>query len=159
MTTRREPHVLHQGEGKAVWFLGTLMTVKAGGPETAEGFTLVECVLPAGFAPPPHRHLVEDEAFYLLEGAMTVTCDGRTWDLAPGAFALLPRGLVHSFTVRGETPARMLQFTLPAGFERFAAEVGEAAREPVLPPPAPPDVEALLAAAARHHIEIVGPSS
>ncbi|HEY8491301.1 MAG TPA: quercetin 2,3-dioxygenase [Dehalococcoidia bacterium] len=158
MSAQRGPYALQQDEGEAIWFLGTLMTVKAGGAETGDAFTLLDQVLPPGFAPPPHRHQVEDEAFYLLEGAMTVTCDGRAWELAPGGFIFLPRGLVHGFQVSGRTPTRVLQLTLPAGFERFARTVGEPARETVLPPPAPPDVGRLLDAAARHHIEITPPA-
>jgi quercetin dioxygenase-like cupin family protein len=143
--------------GQATWFLGTLMTLKAGSEHTGGAFTLLECLMPPGFAPPPHIHQAEDEAFYLLEGGLTVRCGDQTWQAAPGSFVWLPRGIAHGFTVEGAVPARMLQLTSPAGFERFAAEVGEPARAATLPPPAPPDIEKLLAAAARHHIEILGP--
>jgi hypothetical protein len=44
-----------------------------------------------------------------------------------------------------------------AQFERFAADVGEPAAAPGLPPPAPPDVERLLAAADRYGVEILPP--
>jgi quercetin dioxygenase-like cupin family protein len=54
---------------------------------------------PAGFGPPPHLHHREDEAFYVLEGQMTVTCGEQTWTATPGSFVLLPRGIPHAFTV------------------------------------------------------------
>ena len=47
----------------------------------------------------------------------------------------------------------------PAGFEQFAAEVGELALALTLPPPpdGPPDFAALAEAAARHQITILAP--
>jgi mannose-6-phosphate isomerase-like protein (cupin superfamily) len=151
------PYALSRHEGKAIWFLDTLMTVKAGAEATRNGFTLIECVLPPGFAPPPHVHHGEEEAFYILEGQLAVTCGGRTWQVGPGSFVFLPRGITHTFRVEGSEVARALQITAPAGFERFAEEVGEPARAPTVPPPASPDLEKLMAAAAKHNIQIEAP--
>src|SRR5215210_160235 len=55
----------------------------------------------------------------------------------------------HSYAVDGEATLRSLAITLPAGFERFVAEVGEPAQERTLPPPGEPDIEKLNAAAAK----------
>jgi hypothetical protein len=41
MTDLRGYH-LGSGEGKAWWFLDTLMTVKAGGDDTHDSFTLIK---------------------------------------------------------------------------------------------------------------------
>ncbi len=148
---------LGPGEGEGIWFLGTLMTIKAGGDQTRGAFTLLEQLAPAGFAPPPHIHRVEDEAFYVLEGELTVTCGDRTWSAAPGTFVLLPRDIPHTFAVSEAAPARLLQITSPAQFERFAAEVGEPARGRTLPPPAEPDMPKMLRLAAKFHVEPAGP--
>lgn len=85
-------------------------------------------------------HHAEEEAFYILEGQLTVTCGDRSWQVGPGAFVLLPRGIAHTFRVQGSEPARLLQITAPAGFERFAEEVGEPAQALTVPSPTPPDV-------------------
>lgn len=151
------PYALSRDEGQSIWFLGTLVTVKAGADATRNGFTLIEQVLPPGFAPPPHVHHAEEEAFYILEGQLTVICGDRTWQVGPGSFVLLPRGIAHTFRVEGSELARLLQITAPAGFERFVEEVGEPAQAPALPSPAPPDLQKLLAAAAKHNIEIKAP--
>jgi hypothetical protein len=47
----------------------------------------------------------------------------------------------------------------PAGFEGFIRTVGEPAGELRIPPPpdAPPDMEQMVAAAAEHGVEIIGP--
>jgi hypothetical protein len=59
--------------------------------------------------------------------------------------------------VEGTAPARILLQNYPAGFEGFPAEVGEPAEELVLPPAEPPDMERLMAIAAKYGIEILGP--
>lgn len=156
MSFDEDGYRLGPGEGEGIWFLGTLMTIKAGGDQTHGAFTRLECLAPAGFAPPLHIHQAEEEAFYVLEGELTVTCGDRTWTAAPGAFVLLPRGIPHSFAVSDAGPAKLLQITSPAQFERFAAEVGEPAQERTLPPPAQPDVAKLLRLAGEYNIEIGG---
>jgi hypothetical protein len=46
------PYALAREEGRAVWFLGTLVIVKATGEQTGGAFGLVDNLLPAGFASP-----------------------------------------------------------------------------------------------------------
>jgi hypothetical protein len=59
--------------------------------------------------------------------------------------------------VEGDAPARILLQNYPAGFEGFPVEVGEPAEELVLPAAEPPDMERLMAIAAKYDIEILGP--
>lgn len=150
-------YLLPAGEGQSIWFLDTLMTVKAGGEQTRNAFTLIEWGAPVGFSPPLHVHQAEEEAFYVLEGEMTVTCGDRTWKATAGSFVLLPRGIPHTFVVDGPTPLKGLQITAPAGFEHFAAEAGEPAAKPTLPPAWQPDIQKLLSAAAKYGYEIKAP--
>jgi len=150
---------LAPSEGPATWFLDTLMTVKAGGEQTTNAFTLLEWMAPPGFGPPRHIHHTEDEAFYVLEGAMCVTCGDDSWEATAGSFVFLPRGIPHSFLVTSEMPIRGLQITAPAGFERFIAGVGRPAPALTLPPPTEPDIERLVAAAARFGHTILEPAS
>ncbi len=152
-----EPYLLPAGEGRALWFLGSLATVKAGAAQTRGALTVVEFLNPPGFAPPLHRHLAEDEMFYVLSGTAEFRCDGRSLTAGPGDFVLFPVGRPHTFLVGPDEPLRALQMTSPAGFEDFAAEVGAPAAELRLPDPAPVDPAALGRAAARHHLEILGP--
>lgn len=151
------PYLLPAGDGEALWFLGSLATIKAGGTQTRGALTVVEFVNPPGFAPPLHRHLAEDEMFYVLSGVAEFRCDDRGFTAGPGDFVLLPVGRPHTFLVEPDEPLRALQMTTPSGFESFAAEVGVPATELRLPDPGPVDPAALGHAAARHHIEILGP--
>lgn len=144
-------------EGKSVWFLGTLMTLKAGAEQTQGAFGLIEQVLPPGFAPPLHVHHAEDEAFYLLEGEATFTCGDRTTRARPGSCIFFPRDIPHWFRIEGTEQARLLQFNMPAGLEQFFIEAGEPVSETAAPPAGPPDMEKLARLAARYHMEILGP--
>lgn len=152
-----EPYVLGPDEGERLWFLGNLVTLKAVGERTHGGLTVAEFVNPPHFAPPVHRHLVEDEMFYLLEGTAVFHCAGTQLPAGPGDFVYLPRGQAHTFVVGSDAPLRCLQLTTPAGFENFAALVGQPAAEARLPDPQPVDPAALGHAAALHHIELLGP--
>jgi len=150
-------YVLHAVDGTPVWFLDTRMTVKAGGDQTNGAFTFIEWSAPAGFGTPLHRHDVEDEAFYLLEGGIEVNCGDKQWQGGPGDFIFLPRGIPHLFVV-SDGPVRGLQITAPAGFERFIGELGRPAQGPGLPGPSPrPDVPRFIDVSRRHGIETLGP--
>lgn len=143
-------YVRHSGEGDHLWFLNSLMTVKADHAATHGGFTLIEQITPAEFAAPPHIHDAEEEAFYVLEGSLEVTCGERVWSADSGSFVLLPRGVPHAFKVTSPGGAKLLQITAPAGFEQFVAEAGEPAPAATLPTPAEPNIPRLLEAMSRH---------
>lgn len=155
--TASPPYLLQTDEGEAIWFLGNLVTLKATGAQTRGQVTVAEFLNPAGFAPPLHRHLAEDELFYVLSGTAEFRCDGQVLTAGPGSFVLLPVGLPHTFLVGPDEPLRVLQITTPSGFESFAAAVGEPAAQRQLPSPGPIDPTALGHAAHQHAIEILGP--
>jgi mannose-6-phosphate isomerase-like protein (cupin superfamily) len=151
------PRVLRSDEGRAMWFLGNLVTVKAAAEDTSGRATVVEFLNPPGFGPPLHRHLHEDEMFLVLEGEARFLCGGEELAAGPGDFVFLPAGLPHTFLVGPGGPLRTLQITTPGGFEDFAAAVGEPAAERRLPEPGPIDPAALAHAAQLHGVEILGP--
>lgn len=151
------PYVLGSADGQAWWFLGNLVTVKATGAQTRGRLTAVEFLNPPRFAPPLHRHLEEDEFFYVLSGTARISCGGEDFTAGPGDFVMLPVGLPHTFIVGADQPWHVLQLTTPGGFEDYLAQVGEPALERRLPDPAPIDPAALGHAAARYPVEILGP--
>lgn len=157
MTFGDKGYALADGDGQGIWFFNGLFTVKAGGPETRGAVTVIEAHLPGDLQVPPHVHHREDEAFYVLDGELAITCGDRTWTAGPGAFALLPREIPHSFSVSGGEQARMLQLSWPAQFERFAADMGEPATAMTLPEPREVDVPALLRIAPEYGIEMLAP--
>ena len=67
----------------------------------------------------PHVHPDEDDAFYVLEGELTVLLgeEGVEVVAGPGTFVLVPPGTRHGFTNRTGSPVRMLNIHAPAGFD------------------------------------------
>jgi quercetin dioxygenase-like cupin family protein len=126
---------LKEGEGEARWWLGvSLATIKATGKETGGHYTLVEVLEPEGEEAPLHVHHREDEAFWVLEGALTFEVGEETIKASPGSFVLGPKDIPHRYTV-DSGPARILFVLSPAGFEDFIYATSEPAKECTLPPP------------------------
>lgn len=157
--TLQTPRLLAPSEGEHWAFLNTNMSVKVDGRASGGTMTVIEALMPPGFGPPPHRHDVEDELFFVLEGELWLWCDGTEATYGPGGTAYLPKGLPHRFEVVGDAPARMLQITTPAQFEDFVKAVGSPMEVFELPDPQPVDVEQLVRAAADFDIELLlGPA-
>ena len=156
MTSLSTP--LHQRpeHGEAWSFLGSRAVVRASAESTGGSLSVLEFTNPPGFAPPWHTHLDEVEAFYVLDGAAAFLCGDERFEAGPGDFVLLPAGRPHAFVVADDAPLRALQITAPGGFERFVAEVGRPHSETAAADEST-DPALLVAAAARHRIEIVGP--
>lgn len=152
------PIARHTGEGEALWFLGSLVTIKASGEDTGGRMAVVEHLSPRGSGSPLHVHRNEDESFYVLEGELTLWVDGQTIVAQAGSFVYGPRDVPHTFIVSSDE-ARFLLIAEPAGFDSFVRAVGEPAEQLVIPPPAtePPDIAALSAIAAQYGIEVLGP--
>jgi hypothetical protein len=99
-----------------------------------------------------HRHLQEDEAFYILEGEYEIySQDGLITHAGPGTYVLVHQGTIQGYRCAGPGPGRMLVIGSPGGIERFFAELDHLARAGEYEP------GKVGAAAARHHIEVVGP--
>jgi mannose-6-phosphate isomerase-like protein (cupin superfamily) len=75
---------------------------------------------PGGRRPPPHRHTNCSEAYFVLEGRVTVVVEGDDLTLGPEQFVLVPRGTAHTFGNAGEVEARLLVIHAPAMDAYFA---------------------------------------
>ena len=146
-----------RGEGRAYWFIGTLLEMKATAEETNGAFSLMESLHPPGYATPMHVHQNEDEIFYVLEGELTFTVGEKTIMAKPGTFLYAPRGIAHMYKSDGAVPSRILIMVTPAGMEQFFIEASVAADEYKLPPDTiVPDMDKVMAAAGKYGIEILG---
>jgi mannose-6-phosphate isomerase-like protein (cupin superfamily) len=154
-----QPYALAREEGQAVWFLDSLLIVKATGEQTGGAFGLIDHVIMPPGDSPFHVHHNEDEAFYVYEGQMTFYVGEERIKAEPGTWVYGPREVPHGFRIEGDSPASMLVFNTPAGFEQFPVEVGEPAKGLTLPPPPeePPDMERRLSISAKYDIDILGP--
>lgn len=122
------------------------------GTDTTGQVALVQTVEVPGYEPPCHRHGWEDELIYVVAGTLAVYRN-NTWLWAPaGAAVWIPRGTDHTFAVITDA-ALVLTMFVPAGFEGFYSETGDA----------PPwrhanaaQLERLVATAARYGCDITG---
>ncbi len=152
----RRSYLLTSGSGESVWSLGGRFTVKLSEVESEGHFALIEALAFRSTEPPLHIHHNEDEAWYVLDGRITFRVGDEVLEAPGGSFVFAPKGIPHAFTVDIE-PTRVLVFASPAGFERFALELGEPAT--IDEPPAGlavPAPEILGPVAERFGIEVVG---
>lgn len=146
------PYLATLEETEAQWFLGSQVWLRATAAQTGSALGLVEQLVPPGFGSPYHIHRNEDESFYVLEGQIRFFTGGESFVLGAGGFAFLPRGIAHGFRTEGEAVSRSLLLATPGGFVDFVAEMSSPTA-----PDGPPDMGALMAAAARYGIDILGP--
>jgi mannose-6-phosphate isomerase-like protein (cupin superfamily) len=57
---------------------------------------------------PPHLHRSDDEAWYVLEGALRVRNGDEVVEARAGSSVFVPRGRVHTYWNPGAEPARYL---------------------------------------------------
>jgi mannose-6-phosphate isomerase-like protein (cupin superfamily) len=120
--------VLGPGEGKRVDLPGASLVFKALSGVGSCDFLVVEFTAEPGFpGPRPHRHGTHEEMFYVLEGEFDFFLEDHTARLGPGAFVLVPPGVLHDFRNPGERPARWLGIAAPGGLERYLEEARELA--------------------------------
>src|ERR687894_2359200 len=93
---------------------------------TAGAYSVHDNTIPPGSpGPRPHRHRRHEEAFYVLEGELTVRVGLRKIVAPAGSFVVLPRGVVHQPSNPGSQPTRVLLMFSPAGMGRFFEEAAE----------------------------------
>jgi mannose-6-phosphate isomerase-like protein (cupin superfamily) len=155
--TQRAPLMVTPDGGQVLWFGPNRTRILAGAGDTGGAYGLLHSWVPEGASPPLHVHHDDDEAFYVLEGRMRIVCGDAEYIAPAGSFALLPRGVPHTFVAEGAGDVRVLTLISPGGGERYFVEAGAPAGGPGLPPAGPPDIARLNAAGPAHNIEILGP--
>ena len=142
-------------DAPAYWSLGELLTLVATAEQTGGAFSLMEERLPRGAEPPPHVHHREDEAFFVLEGSLTVRVGDEVFAATPGSFVFCPREVPHLLTVQSDE-VRMLTLCTPGGVERLFVDLGEPASARTLPPDGEePDMDRIITLAAHYGAEVL----
>jgi quercetin dioxygenase-like cupin family protein len=107
-----KPYALTAGQGW-VYDIGAEMIVKLGEKGHGRRFAVLEYTADQDEWP-GHVHPTEDEAFYVLKGALTFRCGEAEFDVDAGGFVFLPSGLEHGYKLRGSGEAHLLVVTAPA---------------------------------------------
>jgi quercetin dioxygenase-like cupin family protein len=91
-----------------------------------DGIFVVEMTVWDKGGPPRHRHLAQDEWFYVLEGTFIVEVGQERFRLCAGDSAFAPRQLPHAWAKIGGPAARLLGVLSPAGsMEAFVRKLAE----------------------------------
>ena len=97
--------------------------IKADSADTAGLLSVFEDTLaPWQAGPPLHLHTDADEAFYVLEGTLTVKLDVEQREVTAGSFVWIPRGTPHAFANASGRATRLLSVAVPGGIEEFFAD-------------------------------------
>jgi len=138
--------VITPGQGQSVSIGPTQTTFFLRSQQTEGRYSLVEHTFPPQFAgPPPHIHRHYDHAWYVLEGAVQLTCGDRIVTASEGTFVLVPKGIAHTFSNPAAVPAHMLEIDTPGGFEPYFEELAAA-----IPEGAPVDPAVVVAIQRKH---------
>ena len=149
----RRAALVRAGEGPAVrWGRDGVIRILAGAESTDRSFSIVEITEQPGSAAPLHVHHGEAEGFYILDGAIELTCGEETVTAQAGDFVYAPKDLPHKYAVVGEQPARALLLFSRPGFESFFVEAGSPLdREPT----GPPDLQAFQRIVDSYDMELL----
>jgi quercetin dioxygenase-like cupin family protein len=114
-----------QNKKKSLWILGDIYTSKISGDETHGIYSIWEIEVPPNNGPPLHKHSMEDEAFYVLEGIFSFPYrDKEAKVLEKGQFIHCPRGEFHTYKNIGSSFGKLLLIINPPYFEKFFEEIG-----------------------------------
>jgi quercetin dioxygenase-like cupin family protein len=145
--------ILAPGEGIPVGgSAGTPTTVKMRGGDVGGAYSLLQMEVPAGNGNRLHVHHYAEEAFYVLEGELTIRIRDEEHRAAAGSLILVPRGEPHSFSNQGTSVAKAIFIFSPAGTERWFEEMTELRRAS---PDGRLDWETVKTLALKHGTEFV----
>jgi quercetin dioxygenase-like cupin family protein len=152
-TARRFPHI-PAGTGETYNIIGELVTFKVTSRETGGRFSVMELLAQPGGGPPLHTH-ASAETFTIQEGEFEFSGldagEAYTVRATPGDTVYIPGGAAHTYKAVGDTAGRAtLVLTPGTEMEGFFAEAGVRVDEGQAPPAGPPDIPALMAAAAKY---------
>jgi quercetin dioxygenase-like cupin family protein len=110
--------VLKSGEPVELTYDAGTMRMLASSADTNGAWSLVELKEMPGYHTNLHRHNHTDEAFYVIEGVLTVKMNNKIIDYPAGSYVLIPRGTPHAQGNRGKAPVKVLLTMTPGGFEQ-----------------------------------------
>ena len=128
--------------------------VLAGGDRTAGSVIFGEARLSGHSSGPGlHVHTREDEAVFIIRGAMTFVVGERRFRAGEGELVWLPREVPHTFANLDDEPVRAFGVTTPAGLEGMFAEQAEYFSSLT----GPPDPERVREIGERYGVTALGP--
>ena len=122
---------------------------KAAVQDVGGAFEVFEVIAPAAPMAPPHVSPWSGVLF-LIEGRITASVDGTSYDVQPGGLVVFPAGTASTFAVVGES-ARFLAITSGDGAGRFFADFASSVS---VDRPAAEVMEAIISVTKRHGVAL-----
>jgi mannose-6-phosphate isomerase-like protein (cupin superfamily) len=132
-------------DGEVYWGPGDRYVFHVTGAESGGSMFALDCLVGRGGGPPPHRHLAEDELFFLYDGSIEFSSAGKTYVVSAGEAIFVQKRTPHSYRNVGTGNALMYTIYTPAGMEGWFREVFERVRPGDFDTAPPPADEAMIA--------------
>ena len=142
-----QPVIRLPGDNTGVVLRGEPMAFLVTGKDTKHT-SMFDWTIPPGFATGLHVHRVQEETFYMLEGACEWWVGDRVVRATPGTYLFIPPGVPHNITNVSEKPARVLMTVSPPGHEHYFEELAALAAGS-----GPPDAKAIGQLRVRYDTE------
>jgi quercetin dioxygenase-like cupin family protein len=153
--------IVEAQEGKNLSVVGDTYRIVIGGKQTGGAYAVIDMLVPPKGGPGPHSHAAVQEAFYILEGEITIRTESQTYIAKKGAYVNIPLGgMIHQFKNLTDKMAHMLCIVTPAGMEDLFEEIGKPVQQGVLLPPqelGPDELKKFLKIAERHGQKLFPP--
>jgi len=122
---------------------GAIFQFLATGAQTGNQFSLMYIEVQKGNEPPAHTHQLEDENYYILEGAIRFWIGEDVFDAQAGDFIHLPKNVPHRFELQSDVVKELMWMT-PSGLEQWfwdnSAPAPEAKPLPLMTQPPDPEM-------------------
>lgn len=117
-----EEHFVPKGAGQKFAEKVEDVEVKLSSAQTQGRFTIQDEFWHPGFDVKPHYHAKHSETFYVMDGQIEWTINGRTHLMSAGDIMFIPPKAVHAVHVVGTKDAHILFVSQPGGFELLEAK-------------------------------------
>lgn len=91
----------------------------ASSEDTNGAYTVMEITEMPGYKTGWHQHNDSEEAFYVLEGVLTIKIADKISEFPAGSYILIPRGTPHGQGNFTKNPVKLLLMFTPGGFDLF----------------------------------------
>ena len=91
----------------------------AASEDTNTSYAVVELTEMPGYKTAWHRHNNCEEAFYVVEGTLTIKLSDKVYEMPAGSYISIPRGTPHGQGNFTGKPVRLLTTFTPGGFDQF----------------------------------------
>jgi quercetin dioxygenase-like cupin family protein len=138
--------VVRAGSVEPLAVLGDRVSVVLRSADSPHRMAAMEVEVPPGSGVPPHSHAAEEEAYFVLDGELEMTVDGRTVPLQAGDFVHVPPCAAHGYRNAGTRNVRFLAWTVGGAIDEFFAAMSREVRR------MPDDVPAMQSLMERYGV-------